>query len=134
MSDRDDLITRATERSEASPVDESWGYRLKLDEGEAFVGRWRGETVDEQNDGRRIYLYWDADGQRCWSRHYAALGREIDQAQPLVGCTIAVVRGPDYTSEKGTGHSYGVVTEPNDEPLPDYDDDDDSGAAKDIDW
>jgi hypothetical protein len=118
----DDLIARAKQRATSSGGDERWGYRIALGPDDSFVGRWRGETTDPANDNRRIFLLWDADGQRCYSRSYAALNREIDEAAPTVGCTIAIVRGPDYTSEKGTGYSFGVTTEPNDEPPPSDDD------------
>jgi hypothetical protein len=121
MSDRtarDELIARAKDRAAAPLVDESWGYRIKLDQGEAFVGRWRGETVDEDHDGRRVYLLWDETGHRAFSREYAALGRELDAATPTPGCTIVIVRGGDYQAAQGTGFSFGVIVEPNDAPLP----------------
>jgi hypothetical protein len=127
---RDDLILRAKERAETTPAPNDWGYRLILDPGDGFVGRWRGETTDLGNEGRRIFLFWDADGERCFSRFYAALGREIDRAEPEIGTTIVVYRGDDYLGAQGTGFSFGVEIEPNDAPLPesadDYADEDDS--------
>jgi hypothetical protein len=116
---RDDLIARAQERADAPPTPEGWGYRIVLEEGDAFVGRWRGETTDADNEDRRIYLFWDEDGGLCFSRTYAALEREIDRARPQVGATVALVRGKDYAGQQGTGYSFGVETEPNDDPLPD---------------
>jgi|SRR6516165_770785 hypothetical protein len=118
MTGRDDLIGRARERAEASPVPDFWGYRLALEPGDAFVGRWRGETTDEANEDRRVFLFWDEDEEVCFSRLYTALGREIDLAAPTRGCTIVIVRGDDYTAAQGTGYSYGVVSEANDRPLP----------------
>jgi hypothetical protein len=127
--DVEGLIGRAKERAEASPVPDEWGYRIVLDEGEHFAGRWRGETVDELNDNRRIFLFWDPDGERCFSRTYAALAREIDRAAPQIGVTIVVYRGDDYLGQQGTGYSFGVETEPNEEPLPEAElgDDGDDG-------
>jgi hypothetical protein len=114
-----ELVARAKERAAAKPVDESWGYRIDLDVGESFAGRYRGEAADAQNGGRRVFLFWDRDDQLCWSRTYAALEREIDQAAPAVGATIVLVRGEDYASGKGNpGRSFGVATEPHDGRLP----------------
>ena len=114
----DDLVARARERAEQTTPDD-WGHRITLEEGEHFLGRWRGETTDAANENRRVYLLWDEDDQPCYSRHYVALGREVDRAAPAIGCTIAIVRGADYTSQLGTaGFSFGVEIEPCDEPLP----------------
>jgi hypothetical protein len=113
-----DLVDRTKGRAEQAPVPEDWGYWVSLDENDHFVGRWRGETRDETND-RRVFLLWDTDGQPCFSRSYAALGREIDRAAPEVGCTIVIFRGEDYTTAEGnSGFSFGVETEANGEPLP----------------
>ena len=117
-SDWDELIARARERAETSPVPEEWGYRIKLEEGDHFAGRWRGETVDDKNtddDGKpkRIFLFWDGDDAACFSRTYAALAREIDRVQPTIGCTIVIYRGGDYVGQQGAGDSFGVATEPN---------------------
>jgi hypothetical protein len=120
----DDLIARAKERAESAPIPEDWGYRIQLEPDDSFVGRWRGETVDEAHDDRRIFLFWDRDDQLCFSRSYAALNREIDAAAPTVGCTVVIVRGEDYVGQQGTGYAFGVVVEPNDEPLPDVVEDD----------
>jgi hypothetical protein len=117
--DRDALVARAKERAEASPVPDEWGYRIALEEGDSFVGRWLGETTDEQHDNRRVFVFLDEEGERCFSRYYAALGREIDRAQPDVGATIVVYRGSDYASKQGTGYAFGVEVESNDAPLPD---------------
>jgi hypothetical protein len=119
MSGYDELIARAKERSEASPVPEEWGYRIKLEPNDVFTGRWRGEVADEQNDNRRVFLLWDEAGEKAFSRFYAALGREIDRVKPKIGETIVIYRGEDYVGQQGTGFAYGVETEPNDAPLPD---------------
>lgn len=117
-SNREQLIAAATERAETTPLPEEWGYRVALEQGDSFIGRWLRETVDEANNNRRVFLLLDEDDQPCFSRFYAALGREIDQAAPEVGCTIVIVRGDDYIGQQGTGYSFGVATEPNDKPLP----------------
>jgi hypothetical protein len=116
MSDR--LLELARQRAESSPVPAEWGYRVALDEAEYFVGRWRGETVDEENNNRRVFLFWDQQGQRCFCRFYVALAREIDRVKPELGATIVIYRGADYLGKQGTGYSFGVETEPNTEPLP----------------
>jgi hypothetical protein len=115
----DDLIARARERAEASPIPDEWGYRVALDEGEHFLGRWRGETTDEGN-GRRVYLLWDEDGGRCFSRDYTALGREVDRARPETGDRVVIFRGLDYIGQGGNpGYSFGLEKEPFSDPLPD---------------
>jgi hypothetical protein len=53
---RDDLIAKAKERAETPPVPEEWGFRIVLNEGDSFVGRWRGKTQDPDNV--------DADGNQ----------------------------------------------------------------------
>jgi hypothetical protein len=115
-----DLLARAKERAESSPtpIPDEWGYRLALDEGEYFNGRWRGETVDEENNNRRVFLLWDQEGQRCFSRFYVALAREIDRVKPEIGATIVIYRGDDYLGQHGPGYSFGVETEANRAPLP----------------
>jgi len=120
-----DLMARARERAEAQGQggSDDWGYRLALEEGGEFLGRFRGETTDPNNadqngNPRRIFLLWDEHNQRCYSRSYAALNREIDQNYPSIGATIAIVRGKDYVSANGTGYSFGVVTEANPHALP----------------
>jgi hypothetical protein len=120
MSDAfDDLVEKARERAETPPTPADWGYRVQLDPSDSFVGRWRGEAVDEQNANRRIFLFWDSNDQPCFSRTYTALAREIDRVQPTLGCTIVVYRGDDYAGQGGNpGYAFGVVTEPNDAAPP----------------
>jgi hypothetical protein len=123
MSDRDDLIQRAKERAETPPTPEEWGYRIQIEEGGSFAGRWHTETVDEDNNNRPIYLFWDEDGEACFHRHYASLERELAREQPATGATIVVARSENYKTQyddegEKTGQSYGVSSEPNDAPLP----------------
>lgn len=125
---RNDLIAQAKARAEAGPNPTEWGYRVQLDVGDSFVGRWRGETTDPDNDGRRIFLLWDADDRPCHSRSYAALAREVDRVEPTVGCTVAIFRADDYLNAQGTGYAFGVKTEANGDPLPETD----APAADDI--
>ena len=102
MSDRDQLIAAATERADTTPIPQDWGYRVALEPGDSFVGRWRGETVDEEHEGRRIFLPVDEDDQPCFSRFYAALGREIDQAGARSRAALSrSSRGDDYVGQQG---------------------------------
>ena len=125
----DDLIARAKERTEASPTPEEWGYRIALENGDHYLGRWRGDAVDENNSNGPIYLAWDQDGEPCYSRHYAALERELDAVRPLeIGTTVVIARGDNYRtkydgpSDEPSGFTFGVVAEPNESPLPEADD------------
>ena len=60
----------------------------------------------------------------CFSRHYAALERELDAVRPIeTGARIVIARGANYrtqydTPDEASGFSFGVITEPNTEPLP----------------
>jgi hypothetical protein len=122
MADGNDLATRAKARAESGGVDESWGERLELEEGETFVGRYRGSDVDEKNS-RTVWLFWDGAGELYWSRSYAALDREMDAASPAIGDRVAIHRGPNYATqyddEDGPkGRAFGVVCESSDEPRP----------------
>ena len=123
MSGRDELIARAKERAETTPTPEEWGYRITLEEGESFVGRWRGQTVDEDNSNRSIYLFWDESSEWCFSRSYASLDRELDREQPAIGATVVIYRGDNYKTQyddegEASGQSFGVTVEPNDDLLP----------------
>jgi len=124
MTDHDDLVTRAKERAESKAIPDEWGYRVALEEEEAFLGRWRGDAVDEANDDRPIHLLWDEEGQLCFSRHYAALERELERCRPLeLGSTIVIARGANYMTRyddpgEASGHTFGEIVEPSTEPLP----------------
>jgi hypothetical protein len=123
MSGRDDLIQRAKERAETPPTPEEWGYRIQIEEGESFVGRWHIETADEDNNNRAIYLFWDESGEPCFHRHYASLARELTREQPSLGATIVVSRSENYKTQyddevETSGQSYGVASKSNDDPLP----------------
>jgi hypothetical protein len=112
MSDRDALIRRAQARASASATPDEWGYRVQLGVGDSFTGRYRGETSDQASDDRRVFLLWDDDGDPCWSRSYASLGREMERARPTIGDSIAIVRGEDYPTGYGNpGQSYGLEVE-----------------------
>jgi hypothetical protein len=93
------------------------GYRVALEEGETFEGTWRDDTVDEENDDRPVYLFTDPDGELCFSRHYAALERELDAVRPLeVGTRIAIARGANYRTQydgadEKSGYSFGVAVD-----------------------
>jgi hypothetical protein len=122
MSERDDLVAKAKARADAGGLDESWGELVDLDEDESFVGRYRGLTADPQND-RPIHLFWGENGELRWSRSYAALDRELEEARPQIGDRIVVYRGRNYKTafdgdEGPKGRSFGVVCEPTDEPPP----------------
>ena len=97
----DDLIGRARDRAETAPTHSQLGYRVAVDENEHFSGRWRGETADPDNEDRRVYLLWDVNGQRCFSRTYTALARELKKASPQIGDTIVLYRGTDYLGKGG---------------------------------
>jgi hypothetical protein len=116
----DDLLARARERADARAIPEDWGYRVRLDEEESFVGRWRGRGVDENwTPVREIFFAWDCDDEPCFFRYYAALGREIERVTPTIGDRIAIWRGVDYTTQEGnTGYSFGVEVEPCSNSLP----------------
>jgi hypothetical protein len=123
MADRDQMLQAAKERAETPPTPEEWGSRIALEEGESFVGRWRDRTVDEDNNDRPIYLFWDDDGELCFSRHYASLERELKREDPAVGATVVIYRGDNYKTQyddegETSGQSYGVTSEPSDAPLP----------------
>jgi hypothetical protein len=123
VSERDELIAAAKARAEAPPAPEEWGYRVALEEEETFVGRWRGETVDEDNENRRIFLVWDEAGEPAFFRYYASLGRELDREHPSVGDTVVIYRAGNYKTQyddegERSGQSYGVTTALNDAPLP----------------
>jgi hypothetical protein len=115
--DWDDMNERALAQANAGPDSGENGYRIHLDVGQTFQGRYRGETVDAQFD-RAIFLFWDRDDQTCYMREYASLRRRIDQATPSPGDVVVIARGDDYTSANGTGYSFGVMVVTSDDPLP----------------
>ena len=69
MTDSRELLARARERADAPPTPAEWGSRVALEEQESFCGRWRGETVDEDNDSRPIYLLWGEGGSSATRAH-----------------------------------------------------------------
>lgn len=122
-----DLLERA--RRQAAQPFSQWGWRVALDPGDSFVGRWRGQTTDTDNDDRPIYLLWGENNEACFIRHYAALGRAIEAEQPEVGDRVAIHRGDDYQSQNGTGYAFGIASEPCTEPIPDHDGSGTAGTA-----
>jgi hypothetical protein len=119
----DGLLDLARERAESSPIPADWGYRLVLEVGESFQGRWRGEVedpdnVDDRGKPRRVFLLWDGDGEPAFVRSYSSLARQVDQFRPAVGDRFVIVRSADYTTQRGAGHSYGFACEKCAEPLP----------------
>jgi hypothetical protein len=61
VSDYGDLVRRAQERAAGQTVPGHFGYRVALDEGEVFSGRWRRRETDPLTD-RPVYLLWDERG------------------------------------------------------------------------
>lgn len=116
---------RALAKAEEGPGGGEWGYRVTLEVGETFVGRYRGETVATGGDygDQTLYLLWDKDGAKCYMRGHASLKRQFEEASPSIGATVGIARSKDYQSGENTGYSYGVVADPNDDPLP-----------EDVDW
>jgi hypothetical protein len=116
-----DLLERARQNEQERGSE--WGYRVTLETGEHFEGRWRGETIATGGDygDQRLFLLWDRDGQECYVRGYAALARKVDDETPGLGASVVIVRGDDYQSAGGTGYSFGIASEPNDAPLPEAD-------------
>jgi hypothetical protein len=119
MSDRNELIRRAQERSEGAVAPEEWGEIVELEEdGGVFVGRYLGSALDERWDPpRTLYLLLGEDGARGYMPARFRLEQEMGRVS--VGETVAMYRGPDVETKSGnTVHTYGVESEPNKEPLP----------------
>lgn len=97
-----------------------WGYRVALEVGETFEGRYRGTELATGGDygDQTLYLFWDHDGASCYMRGHASLVRKVESAEPGIGDTVAVFRADDYQSAGGTGYTYGIAAEPSDAPLP----------------
>jgi hypothetical protein len=113
-----ELIVHAKERAEALSAPSEWGYRIIVDEGGHFAGRWRCETTDPDNEDRRIYLLWDENGAWCFSRDYVSLGREVDRVRPGRGDRVVIARGPDYFTQQGRrGFRFVLEKQSCDEPL-----------------
>lgn len=115
----DDLLREAREAAAESDGG-GWGYRVTLDEGGAFRGRFRGqETTDGMNGPQPVYLLWDRDGALCFMYgSHKRLIREMGGANPEVGYDIAIVRGDDVMANGRIAFSYGVRVRPNFDALP----------------
>lgn len=121
----EDLLNEARDRAEQSGDGGGWGYRITLDEGASWQGRWRGqETTDGMNGPQPVYLLWDGDGALCFM--YGAhkrLVREVERTQPDVGYDVAIWRGEDQVSNGRAAFAYGVAVRPNMDALPTVPDD-----------
>lgn len=114
-----ELLDRAKQAAEEAP-DNDWGYRLDLDPGAGWEGRWRGEDVRRGGDfgDQRVFLMWDREGFRCHIYARSRLARSVDAVAPVEGDSVAIFRGPDEFSNGRTIYAYGIAAEPNDDPLP----------------
>lgn len=115
----DDLLNEARERAEQADGG-GWGYRVTLDEGASFRGRWRGqETTDGMNGPQPVYLLWDKDGAECFMYgSHKRLLREIERATPDIGYDVAIWRGDDEFTNGRVAFRYGVAVRPNMDALP----------------
>jgi hypothetical protein len=115
----DDLLNRARE-SASEKLDDEWGYKVALEVGDSFLGRWRGETTHVGDYGEdAVYLFWDRDGVECYVfGGRKMLDRRIRSAMPSQGDTIAIARIEDEVANGRTLHRFGVAIEPNHDPLP----------------
>jgi hypothetical protein len=119
QSSKADLLRQAQQRSEGASADPSWGELLELEEdGGSFVGRFRGEALDERFDPpRKIFLFLSEEGEAVYMPGRFRLEQEMEGV--AVGDDVGVFRGPNYTTAAGNeGHSYGVASQSNEEPLP----------------
>jgi len=128
MSDSfDDLVAEARESATQADNGE-WGYAVKLEPGDEFRGRWRGQDTSNGDYGEQpIYLLWDRDDKSCFMYGgKKVLDRKIEDAAPGVGDLIAIARIEDEFIESTgrTMHRYGVGSKPTDDPLPESDGED----------
>lgn len=116
----DDLLNEARERAEQGDGG-GWGYRVTIDEGGSFQGRYRGsETTSSVEYGDQpVFLFWDGDGAVCFMYgSHKRLLREMERATPDIGYDIAIVRGADEFTNGRVAFSYGVSVRPNMDALP----------------
>jgi hypothetical protein len=125
----DELLNQATENASARD-DGEWGYRITLEPGDRFLGRWRGETATSGDFGEQpVYLLWDRDGQDCFIYGgRVVLDRKIRAAAPGTGDSIAIARIEDEFANGRTLHRFGIATGPNESPLPGED------VQEELDW
>src|SRR5262245_13765220 len=96
----DDLLNEARERAAQEDAG-GWGYRVTLDEGASFQGRFRGQetTSSPEYGDQPVFLFWDGDGATCFMYgSHRRLLREMERAAPDVGYDVAIVRGDDTFS------------------------------------
>jgi hypothetical protein len=118
---RDDLRARAQADAQGFVVPDSWGEAIELEPGESFVGRFRGRERDSR--GHPTYLFWSEAGELCFFWSAYRLEQGMRRERPAVGATVCIVRDTNYATRfddpgEPTGKSYGVASEPNNEPLP----------------
>lgn len=114
----DSLIDRARQNANENDAGE-WGYRVELDIGAAFEGRYRGETTTSSEYGeQRVFLFWDRDGALCFMYGKARLARKFDSMQPREGDSIAIERIDDELSGGRRIYRFGVAIEQNMDALP----------------
>ena len=77
---RDDLIARAEEDEQTPLVDPTWGYRISLEPGETFVGRWRG-TGGRRGEREQARLLVLGRGRRALLQPALRVARSEDQAR-----------------------------------------------------
>jgi hypothetical protein len=112
------LSDRARENAAENDAGE-WGYRVELDVGASFEGRYRGETTTTSDYGeQRVFLFWDRDGALCFMYGKTRLARKLDSLQPNEGDSIAIARIDDELSQGRRIFRFGVAVEPNFDALP----------------
>jgi hypothetical protein len=100
------------------------GDRVELDEGEHFLGRWRGTGVMNTRAGEQLEVFtlWDQDDRPRFHYRNTNLVEEIAAANPSIGDEIVIVRGNDVAFEKQgerrTMKRFAVRARPSTKPLP----------------
>ena len=125
----DELLNQARENA-AERDENEWGYRIALEVGDSFMGRWRGETVTPTDYGEQpVYLFWDGEDALCFLYGgKKVLDRRVRHAAPTIGDSIAIFRAEDETTNGRTAHIFGVAAVANSDPLPDEE------TQQEIDW
>jgi hypothetical protein len=119
----DDLIARAKAASEGAVLPDEWGKLIELlEDGDAFVGRYRG-TDSADGFKSSAYLFWDEDDELRFLWSCYRLDQEFEREPASLGDTVAIFRGQNYWTRfddagEATGLSYGIAVEKNAAPLP----------------